>query len=149
MCLLVSPRWSPVDLEWFWQTYTAVIGLPAGLFYGPGIPACVLVINRYDSAKRKRVLFVNADREYKEGKNQNSLRPEDIEKITHVYRNRLSVPKYSCDVPVEELEREEFNLNIRRYVDNSPPPEPHDVRSHLHGGIPVSEITLLSSYFAN
>jgi hypothetical protein len=72
-----------------------------------------------------------------------------IEKITHVYRNRLSVPKYSCDVPVEELEREEFNLNIRRYVDNSPPPEPHDVRSHLHGGIPVSEITLLSSYFAN
>jgi type I restriction enzyme M protein len=123
--------------------------LPAGLFYGPGIPACVLVINRYDSAKRKRVLFVNADGKYKEGKNQNSLRPEDIEKITHVYRNRLSVPKYSCDVPVEELEREEFNLNIRRYVDNSPPPEPHDVRSHLHGGIPVSEITLLSSYFAN
>jgi type I restriction enzyme M protein len=127
----------------------AVIGLPAGLFYGTGIPACVLVINRHESAKRKSVLFINADREYKEGKNQNSLRPEDIEKITHVYRNRLSVPKYSREVPVEELEREEFNLNIRRYVDNSPPPEPHDVRSHLHGGIPVSEITLLTSYFDN
>jgi len=127
----------------------AVIGLPAGLFYGTGIPACVLVINRYDSAKRKSVLFINADREYKEGKNQNSLRPEDIEKITHVYRNRLSVPKYSREVPVEELEREEFNLNIRRYVDNSPPPEPHDVRAHLHGGIPVSEIALLISYFDN
>ena len=127
----------------------AVIGLPAGLFYGTGIPACVLVINKNDSAKRKSVLFINADREYKEGKNQNSLRPEDIEKITHVYRNRLSVPKYSREVPVEELEREEFNLNIRRYVDNSPPPEPHDVRAHLHGGIPVSEITLLTSYFDN
>jgi type I restriction enzyme M protein len=127
----------------------AVIGLPAGLFYGTGIPACVLVINRYESAKRKSVLFINADREYKEGKNQNSLRPEDIEKITHVYRNRLSVPKYSREVPVEELEREEFNLNIRRYVDNSPPPEPHDVRSHLHGGIPLSEIALLISYFDN
>jgi type I restriction enzyme M protein len=127
----------------------AVIGLPAGLFYGTGIPACVLVINRYDSAKRKSVLFINADREYKEGKNQNSLRPEDIEKITHVYRNRLSVPKYSREVPVEELEREEFNLNIRRYVDNSPPPEPHDVRAHLHGGIPLSEITQLTSYFDN
>ena len=127
----------------------AVIGLPAGLFYGTGIPACVLVINKHESAKRKSVLFINADREYKEGKNQNSLRPEDIEKITHVYRNRLSVPKYSREVPVEELEREEFNLNIRRYVDNSPPPEPHDVRAHLHGGIPVSEITLLTSYFDN
>ncbi|QDU25851.1 putative type I restriction enzymeP M protein [Anatilimnocola aggregata] len=127
----------------------AVIGLPAGLFYGTGIPACVLVINKNESAKRKSVLFINADREYKEGKNQNSLRPEDIEKITHVYHKRLSVPKYSREVPVEELEREEFNLNIRRYVDNSPPPEPHDVRSHLHGGIPVSEIALLTSYFDN
>ncbi len=127
----------------------AVIGLPAGLFYGTGIPACVLVINKNESAKRKSVLFINADREYKEGKNQNSLRPEDIEKITHVYQKRLSVPKYSREVPVEELEREEFNLNIRRYVDNSPPPEPHDVRAHLHGGIPVSEITLLTSYFDN
>ena len=127
----------------------AVIGLPAGLFYGTGIPACVLVINRNDSAKRKSVLFINADREYKEGKNQNSLRPEDVEKITHIYHKRLSVPKYSREVPVEELEREEFNLNIRRYVDNSPPPEPHDVRAHLHGGIPVSEIALLASYFDN
>lgn len=127
----------------------AVIGLPAGLFYGTGIPACVLVINKNDSAKRKSVLFINADREYKEGKNQNSLRPEDIEKVTHVYRNRLSVPKYSREVPVEELEREEFNLNIRRYVDNSPPPEPHDVRAHLQGGIPVSEIALLNKYFDN
>jgi type I site-specific restriction-modification system R (restriction) subunit len=96
----------------------AVIGLPAGLFYGTGIPACVLVINKNDSAKRKSVLFINADREYKEGKNQNSLRPEDIEKITHVYHKRLSVPKYSREVPVDELEWEEFNLNIRRYVDN-------------------------------
>ncbi len=127
----------------------AVIGLPAGLFYGTGIPACVLVINKHGSARRKSVLFINADRECKAGKNQNSLPPEDIEKITHVYRHRLSVPKYSREVPVEELEREEFNLNIRRYVDNSPPPEPHDVRAHLHGGIPVSEIASLTPYFDN
>ena len=127
----------------------AVIGLPAGLFYGTGIPGCILVINKHGAIKRKSVLFINADREYKEGKNQNSLRPEDIEKITHVYRNRLRVPKYSREVPIAELEKEEFNLNIRRYVDNSPPPEPHDVRAHLHGGIPVSEINLLASYFDN
>ena len=127
----------------------AVIGLPSNLFYGTGIPACILVINKHGAIKRKSVLFINADREYNEGKNQNSLRPEDIEKITHVYRNRLSVPKYSREVPIAELEKEEFNLNIRRYVDNSPPPEPHDVRAHLHGGIPVSEITLLAKYFNN
>lgn len=127
----------------------AVIGLPASLFYGTGIPASILVLNKHGAKDRKAVLFINADREYKEGKNQNSLRPEDIEKITHVYRNRLTVEKYSRDVPIEELEKEDFNLNIRRYVDNSPPPEPHDVRAHLHGGIPVAEIADLGDYFAN
>jgi len=127
----------------------AVVGLPSNLFYGTGIPACVLVINKHGASTRKQVLFINADREFKEGKNQNSLRPEDIEKITQVYRTRQQVDKYSRLVPVDELEREEFNLNIRRYVDNSPPPEPHDVRAHLHGGIPVAEIDQLAGYFAN
>jgi type I restriction enzyme M protein len=127
----------------------AVIGLPAGLFYGTGIPACVLVMNRDGASSRKSALFINADREYREGKNQNSLRAEDIEKITHVYRQRLAVDKYSREVPYAELEREDFNLNIRRYVDNSPPPEPHDVRAHLHGGIPVREIDQLAGYFDN
>jgi type I restriction enzyme M protein len=126
-----------------------VIGLPAGLFYGTGIPACVLVINKQQAADRNSVLFINADREYKEGKNQNSLRPEDIEKITHVYRNKLDVEKYARNVPVSELEEEDFNLNIRRYVDNSPPPEPHDVRAHLNGGIPKTEVELLAGFFAN
>ncbi|TWU08376.1 type I restriction-modification system subunit M [Stieleria varia] len=127
----------------------AVIGLPAGLFYGTGIPACVLVINKDGASKRKSVLFINADLEFKESKNQNSLRPEDIEKITHVYHKHLDVPKYSRNVPIKELEDEEFNLNIRRYVDNSPPPEPHDVRAHLHGGIPLSEVDALGPYFDN
>ena len=127
----------------------AVIGLPSNLFYGTGIPACVLVINKHGASTRKQVLFINADREFREGKNQNSLRPEDIEKITQVYRTRQEVDKYSRLVPVEELEREEFNLNIRRYVDNSPPPEPHDVRAHLHGGIPVAEIERLADFFTN
>jgi type I restriction enzyme M protein len=124
-----------------------VIGLPPGLFYGTGIPACILVINKNGAADRKQVLFINADREYKEGKNQNHLRREDIEKITHVYRHKLEVEKYSRLVSVEEIEGEEFNLNIRRYVDNSPPPEPHDVRAHLKGGIPLSEIEALAHYY--
>ena len=127
----------------------AIIGMPSSLFYGTGIPACVLVINKNESADRKDVLFINADREYQEKKNQNALRPEDIEKITNVYRNRLEVPKYSRIVPVSEIEAEDFNLNIRRYVDNSPPPEPHDVRAHLNGGIPKAEVATLLPYFKN
>jgi len=127
----------------------AVIGLPPGLFYGTGIPACVLVINKHDAQQRESVLFINADREYKEGKNQNALRPEDIAKITHVYSEHLDVKKYARNVPISELEQEDYNLNIRRYVDNSPPPEPHDVRAHLHGGVPIAEIEGLQSYFKN
>ena len=127
----------------------AVIGLPSNLFYGTGIPACVLVINKQGAKTRKQILFINADREYKEGKNQNAIRPEDIEKITQVYRSKQTLEKYSRLVGLDELEKEEFNLNIRRYVDNSPPPEPHDVKAHLNGGLPISEIELLSDFFAN
>lgn len=125
----------------------AVIGLPAGLFYGTGIPACVLVINKEGAAGRKGVLFINADREYKEGKNQNKLRPEDIEKISYVYANKLQVEGYSRLVSHQELEEEAFNLNIRRYVDNSPAPEPHDVTAHLYGGIPEEEVNSLNRFF--
>jgi type I restriction enzyme M protein len=127
----------------------AVIGLPPALFYGTGIPACVLVIDKAGAKERESLLFINADREYKEGKNQNALRPEDIEKIGYVYRNRLDVPKYARKVPVAELEREDFNLNIRRYVDNSPPPEPQDVRAHINGGVPLAEIDALQGWLDN
>lgn len=127
----------------------AVIGLPSSLFYGTGIPACVLVINKEGASKRKEVLFINADREYKEGKNQNKLRPEDIEKISYVYHNKHQLEKYSRLVSLNELEDEDYNLNIRRYVDNSPAPEPQDVKAHLYGGVPVSEISALDHYFTN
>lgn len=127
----------------------AIIGLPAGLFYGTGIPACVLVMNKKDAASRDHVFFINADREYREGKAQNFLRPEDIAKIVHVYHERKDVDSYARRVPVEEIAAEDFNCNIRRYVDNAPPPEPHDVRAHLHGGVPVVEIEALSRYWDN
>lgn len=132
----------------------AVIGLPQGLFYGTGIPACVLVFNKSNTTKRKHVVFINADREYKEGKNQNSLRPEDIEKITHVYGSLTSntdneIEKYARAVSVSELEDEEFNLNIRRFVDNSPAPEPHDVKAHLNGGVPADEVSSLDLHWKN
>jgi type I restriction system adenine methylase HsdM len=127
----------------------AVIGLPAGLFYGTGIPACVLVMNKKDAATRKHVFFINADREYREGKAQNFLRPEDISKMVHVYRERKNVEGYARLVPVSEIAAEDFNCNIRRYVDNAPPAEPHDVRAHLHGGVPVVEIDALHHFWKN
>lgn len=132
----------------------AVIGLPQGLFYGTGIPACVLVFNKANAAKRNHVVFINADREYKEGKNQNSLRPEDIEKITHVYgaltsNTQNEIKKYARAVPLSELAEEEFNLNIRRFIDNSPAPEPHDVKAHLNGGVPADEVNSLGSHWQN
>jgi len=127
----------------------AVIGLPAGLFYGTGIPACLLVVNKKAAADRKDVFFINADREYREGKAQNFLRPEDISKIVHVYRQRQTVNGYARLVPVSEIEAEDWNCNIRRYVDNAPPPEPQDVRAHLHGGVPVTEIDALERFWQN
>ncbi len=120
----------------------AIISLPHGLFYGTGIPACVIVINKNkpDSLKDK-VFFINADREYAEGKNQNKLRPEDIEKIDYVLTHKLVLPKYSRLVDKTTIvDEHDFNLNIRRYVDNTPAPEPEDVQAHLLGGLPDNEV---------
>lgn len=127
----------------------AVIGLPSNLFYGTGIPACILVLNKAGAAQRQHVLFINADREYREGKAQNHLRPEDIDKIVHAYRAGQDIPAYARRVPVAEIQAEDYNCNIRRYVDNAPPPEPHDVRAHLHGGVPVNEIDALAHFWRN
>ncbi|MFZ2541752.1 MAG: N-6 DNA methylase [Gallionella sp.] len=127
----------------------AVIGLPSNLFYGTGIPACILVMNKAGAKDRKHVLFINADREYREGKAQNYLRPEDLDKIVHAYRQGKNIPAYAQLVAKEDIAAEDYNCNIRRYVDNAPPPEPHDVRAHLHGGIPTVEIEALSRYWNN
>lgn len=127
----------------------AIIGLPSNLFYGTGIPACILVMNKEGAEKRKSVLFINADREYSEDKAQNHLRPEDIDKIINAYRKGKTIPGYARAVPTDEIIKEDYNCNIRRYVDNAPPPEPHDVRAHLHGGIPLSEIESLDHFWQN
>jgi type I restriction enzyme M protein len=124
------------------DTIEAIISLPPGLFYGTGIPACVLVINKNKPDElRDKILFINADREYAEGKAQNKLRPEDIEKIDFVFTHKAEYPKYSRLVSKQEIaEQHDYNLNIRRYVDNTPEPEPEDVKAHLLGGIPPAEV---------
>ncbi|WP_336977383.1 N-6 DNA methylase [Altererythrobacter fulvus] len=122
----------------------AVIGLPQNLFYGTGIPACVLVMRHpggKPEARKGKVLFINADREYREGRAQNFIDPEHIEKIISAYNAFADVPGFAAVVDNKAIiEDEAGNLNIRRYADSSPPPEPHDVRAHLHGGLPKREI---------
>ncbi|MEP2280152.1 N-6 DNA methylase, partial [Maribacter sp.] len=127
----------------------AVVGLPSGLFYGTGIPASVLIINKKGAAERNEVLFINADREFKEGKNQNKLRPEDIAKISYIYKNKENLECYARNISKTDLEKEDYNFNIRRYVDNSSPAEPQDVNAHLHGGIPTVEVDALQSFWDN
>ena len=119
----------------------AVIGLPSGLFYGTGIPAALLIINKNKPLDRKgKVLFINGELEYQEGKNQNKLRDEDIAHVLQVYDTYLDEKRYSKVVSMDEIRENDYNLNIRRYADTSPPPEPYDVKAILHGGIPVSEV---------
>ncbi len=118
----------------------AVIGLPSGLFYGTGIPACLLIINKNKPAERQgKVLFINSELEYEEGKNQNKLRPQDIEKIVATFDDYEEIKRYSRVVELSEIQENDYNLNIRRYADTSPPPEIFDVRAILHGGVPVRE----------
>ncbi len=142
----IRKKWLEQDL------IEAVIGLPPNLFYGAGIPACILVMRpnltgkfpnpNKPEARRGRVLFINADAEFHAGRAQDYLRPEHIEKIASTFERYEHVPAFARRVPFDEIAdaANDFNLNIRRYVDNSPPPEPQDVRAHLVGGVPVAEI---------
>lgn len=128
----------------------AVIGLAPNLFYGTGIPACVLVLRGTDprpAERRGKVLFINADREYTAGRAQNYLDPQHAEKIVAAYEEYRDIPGFARVVDIAELEENDFNLNIRRYVDNTPPPEPQDVRAHLHGGVPKAEVRAKAHLF--
>ncbi|WP_445368720.1 N-6 DNA methylase [Methylomonas sp. BW4-1] len=129
----------------------AVIGVAPNLFYGTGIPACILVLrqrvqhgaNRVSGKPAERqgkVLFINADREFFEGRAQNYLLPEHIEKIVTTFDEFRAIDGFSAIVDNATLKENHYNLNIRRYADNAPPPEPHDVRAHLVGGIPKAEV---------
>lgn len=129
----------------------AVIGLGPNLFYGTGIPASILVLRAKGSKPVERegkVLFINADREYHEGRAQNYLLPRHIEKIVNAYHRYDEIRGFAALVSHEELAENEYNLNIRRYADNAPPPEPHDVRAHLVGGVPKAEVEAKADLFA-
>ena len=120
-----------------------VIGLGPNLFYATGIPASILILRAKGSKppeRRGKVLFINADRDYRKGRAQNHLRPRDEQKIAAAYRDFADIDGFAKVVTIDELADNDFNCNIRRYADNSPPSEPQDVRAHLHGGVPITEI---------
>jgi type I restriction enzyme M protein len=128
----------------------AIIGLAPNLFYGTGIPACVLVLRAPGTKPAERagkVLFINADAEFAAGRAQNHLLPEHAEKIVSAYREFADIPGYATVVTRADLAANDDNLSIRRYADNSPPPEPQDVRAHLHGGVPRAEVASKAPFF--
>jgi type I restriction enzyme M protein len=131
----------------------AIISLPPQLFYNTGIPACIIVARPKEEKPPQRVgkiLFINADREFEPGRAQNYLRAEHIEKIVATFERFEAIDRYSAIVPLDAIKSpaNDYSLNIRRYADNSPPPEPHDVRAHLHGGVPKAEIDALADLFS-
>ena len=124
-----------------------IIGLAANLFYGTGIPACVIVLDKENAASRKGIFMIDASKEYIKDGNKNRLREQDIHKIVDVFNKQLDEPGYSRMVPVAEIEANEFNLNIPRYIDSQEVEDIQDLSAHLQGGIPEHDIQALTDYW--
>jgi type I restriction enzyme M protein len=124
-----------------------IIGLPANLFYGTGIPACIVVLDKQDAQARKGIFMIDASAGFiKEGP-KNRLRAQDIHKIVDVFGRQAAVPKYSRMVSFEEIEKNDFNLNLPRYIDSQPPEDRQDIAGHLKGGIPAADVEALQAYW--
>jgi type I restriction enzyme M protein len=120
-----------------------IIGLPANLFYGTGIPACIIVIDKQDAHARKGIFMIDASAGFRKDGPKNRLRAKDIHRIVDVFNRRLEVPKYSRMVSFDEIEKNEFNLNLPRYIDSQVPEDRQDIEAHLRGGIPEADIDAL------
>ncbi|WP_036489744.1 class I SAM-dependent DNA methyltransferase [Myxosarcina sp. GI1] len=132
-----------------------IIGLPANLFYGTGIPACIIVIDKENADKRDRlssasegIFIIDASKGFTKDGNKNRLRERDIHKIVDVFNKQLELPKYSRLVPLEEIASNEYNLNIPRYIDSQEAEDIQDIEAHLLGGIPNRDIDDLKRYWA-
>lgn len=125
-----------------------IIGLPANLFYGTGIPACIVVIDKERAADRKSIFIIDASKGFMKDGNKNRLRSMDIHKIVDVFTRQIDVPKYARMVPLEEIEKNEFNLNIPRYIDSQEAEDIQDIEGHLRGGVPIADIDALGEYWA-
>jgi type I restriction enzyme M protein len=125
-----------------------IIGMPANLFYGTGIPACIVVIDKEDAQARKGIFMIDANGGFMKDGPKNRLRSMDIHKIVDAFNKRLELPKYSRMVSFEEIEKNEFNLNLPRYIDSQMPEDVQDIAAHLQGGIPAADVDALERYWA-
>ena len=124
-----------------------IIGLPANLFYGTGIPACVVVLDKDNAAARKGIFMIDASKGFLKDGNKNRLREMDIHKIVDAFNNQIVIQKFSRMVPLTEIEANDFNLNLPLYIDSTEPEDIQNIDAHLQGGIPNSNIVALDNYW--
>jgi type I restriction enzyme M protein len=124
-----------------------IIGLPPNLFYGTGIPACIVVVDKEEAPARKDIFMIDASGGFLKDGPKNRLRSMDIHKIVDVFNKQLEVPKYARMVPFSEIEKNEFNLNLPRYIDSQTPEDLQDIEGHLQGGIPEADVDALQPYW--
>jgi type I restriction enzyme M protein len=124
-----------------------IIGLPPNLFYGTGIPACIIVIDKENAASRSGIFMIDASKGFMKDGNKNRLRHQDIHKIVDVFNKQIELPKYSRMVSVAAIAAKDYNLNIPRYIDSSEAEDLHDIEAHLLGGIPNYDIDALDHYW--
>ena len=127
-----------------------IIGLPANLFYGTGIPACIVVVDKEDAATREGIFMIDASRGFLKDSNKNRLREQDVHRIVDVFTSRTEIPRYSREVSLTEIgcAVNDYNLNLPRYIDSSEAEDLHDLGAHLYGGIPNRDIDALGEYWA-
>lgn len=124
-----------------------IIGLPPNLFYGTGIPACIVVVDKESAGARKGIFMIDASGGFMKEGPKNRLRAQDIHKIVDTFTRRLEVPRYARMVSLAEIEKNDFNLNLPRYVDGQTPEDLQDIDAHLRGGIPAADIDALERYW--
>lgn len=124
----------------------AIIGLPANLFYGTGIPACILVLDKGNAAQRKGIYMIEASKGFMKDGAKNRLRERDLRRIADAFDSLEDIPRFARMVPLAEIEANGYNLNLPRYIDTVEDDELQDIEAHLHGGIPMADVDKLEEY---
>ena len=127
----------------------AIVGLPANLFFGTGIPACILVLDKENASARKGIFMIDASKGFIKDGPKNRLRDQDVHKIVDTFTRMANVPRYARMVSFDEISdpKNDFNLNLARYIDSSEPEDIQDIDGHLRGGIPKRDIDAFDSYW--
>ena len=124
-----------------------IIGLPTNLFYGTGIPACIIVLDKRNAHARRGIFMIDASRGFIKDGSKNRLRSQDVHKIVDVFNRQTELPGYSRVVSFDKIEEEGFNLYMSRYIDSGQPEDLHDLSAHLNGGIPERDVDALADYW--